>query len=84
MAWNVDPDPLDKSDKYSWHMPLRDQQHVKDTVAPGDLSLKPSQIQLKPTKAPTRSGIQHGQDMWDFTATPSSAGWYIHGTIIEE
>ena len=76
-------DPIPKSDKYEWHAPLADKQHAKDTVAPGDLMIKPQDITLKPTKSPERSGVQHGQDTWDFTATPSASGWYVFGTIEE-
>jgi len=76
-------DPISKTDKYEWHLPLRDQQHVKDTVAPGDLMIKPKDFNLIPTKAPKRSGIQHGENTWDFTSTPSATGWYIFGSIEE-
>jgi len=74
-------DELSKTDKYEWHLPESDQQHVKDTVAPGDLMIKPKDISLKPTKSPERSGIQHGMDTWNFTSYPSNAGWYLFGSI---
>lgn len=80
MSWDVQ-DPVDKGDRYNWHLPLADQQHIKDTVAPGDLLIKPRDISLKPTKSPERSGVQHGQDTWNFTSTPSTAGWYVHGSM---
>jgi hypothetical protein len=63
-------------DKYEWRLPNNDQLHVEQTVGPGDLLIKPEDISLKPTKSPKRSGIQHGQDDWDFDPIPVTR-WYV-------
>ena len=69
-----------KSDKYEWRLPSNEDQHVEQTVDPGDLLIKPEDIDLQPTLSPERSGIQHGQDDWDFQNVPDS-NWYIFGFV---
>ena len=73
-------DGPDKGDEYNWHLPNNDQQHVEQTVGPGDLMIKPEDISLKPTLSPERSGIQWGQDAWTFDNAPDP-NWYVFGMI---
>ncbi len=71
-----------KDDQYEWRLPNNDQQHVEQTVAPGDLLIKPKDITLKPTLSPERSGVQHGADDWSFDNSPDP-NWYVQGFIQE-
>jgi hypothetical protein len=72
-----------KLDKFEWRLPFNRDEHGEQTVAPGDLLIKPSQLELKPTMSPKRSGIQHGQDDWTYANAPDP-GWYIIGGIVQE
>lgn len=65
-----------KGDKYEWRLPANEDQHGEQTVAPGDLRIKPKDLSLIPTKAPKRSGVQWGADGWDFENQPDSS-WYV-------
>ena len=42
--------------------------------------IKPEDLSLKPTLSPEQSGIQWGQDAWNFTNAPDQ-NWYVFGTI---
>lgn len=77
--WTVE-DPISNLEKYEWRVPENEDQHGEQTVAPGDLLIKPGDLNLIPTKSPTRSGIQHGQDDWNYTSVPDTS-WYVFGTI---
>lgn len=79
--WTIESAP-DQEEKYDWHLPNNDQEHVEQTVAPGDLMIKPKDISLKPTNPPKRSGIQHGVNDWDYQNQPSTS-WYVHGEILD-
>jgi hypothetical protein len=80
--WTIEDGPA-KTDKYEWRLPNNEEQHMEQTVAPGDLMIKPKDMTLVPTKSPTRSGIQHGLDDWNFTSVPDT-DWYIRGTITDD
>lgn len=84
--WTINDGEPDRTDKYEWHVPKDDaqQQHVQQTVTPGDLRLKPSEISLVPTMAPKQSGIQHGWNNWNNQVEPTLGAWYIHGSILQE
>jgi hypothetical protein len=69
-----------KVDKYEWKSPSDNTQHEEQTVAPGDLMIKPKDLALVPTNAPKRSGIQWGQDAWNYTNAPDQS-WYVFGMI---
>ena len=71
------PDPLDA---YEWRSPTGGTEHEEQTTGPGDLMIKPKDLALVPTLSPKRSGIQHGQDDWDFQNAPDQA-WYVIGAI---
>ena len=82
--WTIDDGEPDRTDKYEWHVPNLDQQHVAETTSPGALRIKPSDITLKPTKAPEQSGIQHGWNNWNNQVEPTLGGWYLYGSILQE
>jgi len=69
----------DKGDKYNWRLPVKDEQQ-EQTVAPGDLLIRPEDMTLKPTLSPTQSGIQWGQDAWTYSSVPDQT-WYVWGQI---
>ena len=71
------PDPLDT---YEWRSPNNEDQHAEQTTAPGELMIKPSDLALIPTNSPKRSGIQWGQDAWNYTNAPDQ-NWYIFGFV---
>ncbi len=73
-------DGAPKGDEYNWKSPSGNTQHEEQTVAPGDLMIKPEDLSLKPTLSPEQSGIQWGQDAWNFTNAPDQ-NWYVFGTI---
>ena len=73
-------DEVSKTDKYEWKSPSSNTQHEEQTTAPGDLMIKPKDLALKPTLSPERSGIQWGQDGWNFDNVPDQT-WYIFGAI---
>ena len=77
--WTVE-DPLEKDDKYEWTFPSDRDQHGEQTTAPGDLIVKPKDLDLVPTLSPKRSGIQHGADDWNYTDIPNQ-NWYIYGFV---
>ena len=83
-SWTVNDGEPDKTDKYEWHLPNNDQQHVEQTTTPGDLRIKPKDISLIPTMAPKRSGIQHGWNNWNNQVEPTLGVWYIYGQIVQE
>lgn len=73
-------DGPDKGDRYNWRIPSNEDQHIEQTVAPGDLMIRPEDIALNPTLSPERSGIQHGADDWNFENEPDST-WYVFGFV---
>ena len=77
--WTVE-DPINKLEQYEWRVPNNEDQHGEQTTAPGDLLIKPSQLELVPTNSPKRSGVQHGADDWNFTSVPDT-NWYVFGMI---
>jgi hypothetical protein len=81
--WTIEADKPQKSEIYEWRLPANDQEHVEQTVAPGDLLIKPEDISLIPTNSPKRSGIQHGLDDWDIEQGQAS-DWYVLGSIAED
>ena len=83
-TWTVNDNAPPKEEKYEWHVPNNDQQHVSHTVTPGGLNLKPEDITLAPTLAPERSGGQFGWLMWNNQAEPTLGGWYVEGVITQE
>ena len=82
--WTIDDGEPDRTDKYEWHVPNLDQQHVAETVTPGGLMLKPKDISLVPTMAPKQSGIQYGWNTWETQVEPSAGNWYIFGLVEQE
>jgi hypothetical protein len=81
--WDINPDKPEKVEKYKWRLPANDQQHVEETVAPGDLQIKPRDISLVPTNAPKQSGVQSGWSDWSYESVPDSS-WYVRGEILQE
>lgn len=83
--WDIEDGNLSpgKSDRYEWRLPENGEQHQEQTVTPGQLLIKPSQITLRPTLSPKQSGIQHGLDDWSYDVAPTSA-WYVYGAIEQE
>lgn len=77
--WTVE-DPIEKSERYEWRLPNNEDQHGEQTTAPGDLLIKPGDLELVPTLSPKRSGVQFGADAWNFTSVPDSS-WYVLGSI---
>jgi len=77
--WTYEEGPS-KTDKYEWRIPNNEDQHGEQTVAPGDLAVKPKDLTLVPTKPPARSGIQHGTEDWNYTSIPDM-NWYVWGII---
>jgi hypothetical protein len=69
----------DVGDKYNWRLPVKDEQQAQ-TVAPGDLLIRPEDMTLVPTQPPKTSGLQHGQQDWTYTNVPDTS-WYIWGQI---
>lgn len=82
--WDTDADAPSKEDKYEWRLPENGDQHGEQTVAPGDLLIKPGDLNLIPTIHPKRSGIQHGQDDWTFSSFVDEGTWYRFGSIEQE
>jgi hypothetical protein len=76
--WTINENGPPKGDHYEWRSPNNEDQHSEQTTDPGDLMIKPEDLSLVPTNSPTRSGVQWGQDGWDYTTTPDS-DWYIQG-----
>jgi hypothetical protein len=81
--WTIEANKPEKSEDYEWRLPANDQEHVEQTVAPGDLLIKPEDISLKPTNSPKQSGIQHGLDDWTVESGIDSS-WYILGEVVQE
>lgn len=77
--WTVE-DPIEKSERYEWRLPNNEDQHGEQTTAPGDLLIKPGDLELVPTLSPKRSGVQFGADAWNFTSVPDT-NWYVLGSI---
>ncbi len=82
-SWTVNSTSPAKEETYEWRLPANDQQHVEETVAPGDLKIKPKDISLIPTLAPKKSGVQSGLSDWTFSSVPDSK-WYVRGEIIQD
>ncbi len=82
--WEVNENAPEKDEKYEWKLPENEAQHQQETVAPGDLRLKPKDVSLVPTNAPKQSGIQSGQAFWTVQSGVTSSGWYILGTILSD
>ncbi|MCI0558708.1 MAG: hypothetical protein MN733_09450 [Nitrososphaera sp.] len=82
--WSKDEDAPGKEDKYEWRLPENGDQHGEQTVAPGDLLIKPGDLNLIPTISPKRSGIQHGLDDWTLTEFTDEGVWYRFGSIEQE
>lgn len=81
--WDVNADLPDKGEVYEWRLPANEQQHVEQTVAPGDLQIKPKDISLVPSNAPTQGSIQSGWSDWTYESQPDSS-WYVRGEITQE
>jgi hypothetical protein len=75
-------DESSRTEKYEWRLPANDQEHVAETTTPGALLIKPEDISLVPTKAPTESGVQHGWLEWTDESAPDP-NWYIAGSTGE-
>lgn len=82
--WTIDSETPDKADKFEWRLPSNDQQHVAQTIVPGQLLIKPEDITLIPTKSPKRSGIQHGADDWNYDTLTDDGTWYSFGEVVQE
>jgi hypothetical protein len=80
--WTIDDPEDQRTEQYEWRVPENDQEHVAETVPPGDLMIKPEDITLIPTKSPTQSGVQWGEDAWTVNSQPTAA-WYIYGEILD-
>jgi len=80
--WTVDDGAPGKGEKYSWRVPNADSEHFEQTVAPGELQVKPEDFDAIPTIAPERSGAQHGQDDWNYENAPDPS-WDILGDITD-
>jgi hypothetical protein len=80
--WTPEDGP-DKGDKYEWRLPNNEDQHGEQTTAPGDLLIRPGDLELIPTISPKRSGVQHGADDWNYSNAPDST-WYVWGSIPSE
>ena len=79
--WKINAEEPSKLEKYDWHVPNDEQQHVQETSSPGALRIKPKDISLKPTISPKRSGVQSGSDFWDFVSDPQGTeAWYVQGS----
>ncbi len=81
-GWTAEEAPSEV-DKYVWHLPNNGEQHQAQTVAPGDLLIKPKDMTLVPTNAPSRSGLQHGQNDWNFDGNIPDTEWYVLGAITD-
>ncbi len=79
-SWTVNDNAPEKTDKYEWRLPENKDEHGEQTVAPGDLLIKPKDLALKPTNSPKQSGVQHGQDDWTYTNVPDTS-WYLFGFV---
>ena len=73
-------DEVSKLDKYEWKSPSGTTEHEEQTTGPGDLMIKPKDLTLIPTNSPKRSGLQWGQDAWNYSNAPDQT-WYIFGGI---
>lgn len=69
-----------KGSEHDWRLPVKDEQQ-EQTVAPGDLMIRPEDMTLQPTLPPARTGIQHGNQDWNFQNEPDNEGWYISGSV---
>lgn len=84
MSWTINSNSPDKSDKYEWKAGENDEDQIMtDTVAPGDLNLRPEDIDLAPTLAPATIGIHSGVWEWSYQNSPDDQ-WYIRGSIVED
>lgn len=79
--WDVE-EIIDQSEKYDWHLPNNEDQHSEQTVAPGDLMVKPEDLDLVATLAPKQSGVQHGVNDWTYENAPDSE-WFSQGSITD-
>lgn len=83
--WTINAEEPAKTEKYEWHVPNNDQQHVEQTTTPGDLRIKPKDISLIPTLSPERSGVQWGAEGWNDVSAPGGANaWYVIGAAVQE
>lgn len=73
-----------KLDRYEWRVPENADQHQSQTVTPGQLLIKPEDIDLIPTLSPKQSGIQHGIDDWALDTFTDAGDWYAFGEIVQE
>lgn len=75
--------PPGKGDKYEWRFPNNENQHGEQTTGAGDLLIQPEHLALAPTNSPTRSGVQWGQDAWNYTDSTPDQSWYVIGSDVE-
>lgn len=82
--WSVNANQPHKRERYEWHFPKNDQEHVEETVAPTDMNIKPSQVNLKPKLSPASGGVQTSTTAdWTYQSTVDSS-WYVLGDIVQE
>lgn len=84
--WDIEDGNMSpgKSDRYEWRLPENGEQHQSQTVTPGQLLIKPSDLTLIPTLSPKQSGLQHGIDDWNLDAFIDDGTWYSLGSIVDE
>lgn len=78
--WTINDDIPDKGDKYEWRLPNNDKEHMEQTIAPGDLLIKPQDMDVILTNSPKQEGLQHGADAWTFSNVPDTS-WYVRGSV---
>lgn len=78
--WTKEEGPA-KTDKYEWHLPNNEEQHMEETVGPGDLMIKPKDMTLVPLNSPSQNTYQSGHDAWTFTSVPDTS-WYVIGASV--
>tara|TARA_R110000751_G_scaffold298832_2_gene409034 strand:+ start:554 stop:820 length:267 start_codon:yes stop_codon:yes gene_type:complete len=71
-------------DKYKWRLPKNEDQHQQETVAPGDLLIKPEDLDNVPRKTPSGlKGIQTGSQEWSYQSQPDST-WTVTDSAPED
>jgi len=64
-------------DKWEWRVPQNKDEHQQETVAPGDLLIKPEDLDAVPRKTPSGlKGIQTGEQEWSYQSQPDST-WTV-------
>jgi hypothetical protein len=80
--WTINDGAPGLGDKYEWRLPNNDAEQMEQTVAPGELLVRPEDVDLAPTKSPERSGLQHGRDEWNYENAPDHS-WNVIGDITD-